>query len=413
MKTNYRIIRNCVESHFKGITPNYVDDSNTIVLNQKCIRDNRIDYLFARYVSSEQKISDLKFLRLGDLLINSTGQGTAGRCACVDKLPKDKKVVVDSHILVIRCSTSFIAKCISDTLYNNEFLIQSFLEGSSGQSELDRTRLFNLKILLPNDDNDLRNISSLSQNILDLTELNYKINAELETIAKLLYDYWFVQFNFPDKNGKPYKSSGGKMIYNEELRREIPEEWEVKTLCQLTDWSTDSLNPFDTPTKLYKYYSIPIFDKNGTYSEELGGNILSNKFIVKETDVLVSKLNPKTNRVIWAQDEKDQICSTEFVVWRTSNDKIKGFLYITAKCFSFINYCIKSASGTSHSHNRINPEIMMKYPQAYNNDIVLKYGEIINPLIHRYSETTKQNGELTKLRDWLLPMLMSGQVTVK
>ena len=167
-------------------------------------------------------------------------------------------------------------------------------------------------------------------------ELNNRINAELEAMAKTLYDYWFVQFDFPfdfaqgkpTANGKPYKSSGGKMIYNPTLKREIPEGWEATPLSSITNVSNDSLNPADTPEKAFKHFSIPVFDATNTYGVELGGTIGSNKFTVEKTDLLVSKLNPWFNRVVYAMDEEAQICSTEFVVWRSPNAEIKNFLYL-------------------------------------------------------------------------------------
>jgi restriction endonuclease S subunit len=113
-------------------------------------------------------------------------------------------------------------------------------------------------------------------------ELNNKINTELETMAKMLYDYWFVQYDFPDEDGNPYKSSGGKMFWNKDLKKDIPEDWEVKSLADITDLSNESVNPFNYPEKEFKHYSIPNFDKSGTYGIEKGYDIKSNKFVVTQ-----------------------------------------------------------------------------------------------------------------------------------
>ncbi len=243
-------------------------------------------------------------------------------------------------------------------------------------------------------------------------ELNQRINAELESMAKTLYDYWFVQFDFPNEKGKPYKSAGGKMVWNEELKREIPLGWEVKSLADITDVGTEQLNPMDFPNKDFKHYSIPAFDETGTYKIEKGEEIKSNKFSIKDTDVLVSKLNPWFSRVIYSTDDEDLISSTEFVVWRTNNIAIKNYLYMIARDYSFIAYCTQSASGTSNSHKRVNPTVMMKYQIVFNNETAEKFGTILGSTIKMYAKNKVESKILTELRDWLLPMLMNGQIKV-
>lgn len=261
---------------------------------------------------------------------------------------------------------------------------------------------------------DIQNkIASTLSTIDDKIELNNKINDNLEKQAKLLYDYWFVQFEFPNEDGKPYKSSGGKMVYNKQLKREIPEGWEVKELGEITRTNNDSINPEQNPGYKFRYYSIPKFDETGTYEVSIGKDIKSSKFIIEDTDILVSKLNPWFSRVIFALNKSDQICSTEFVVWRTANANIKTFLFSLAKNEHFISYCTQSATGTSNSHKRVNPTIMMKYKFPFDLNLADKYGEIVNSGVNNYTSNQEQNQQLSSLRDWLLPMLMNGQVKVE
>lgn len=252
-------------------------------------------------------------------------------------------------------------------------------------------------------------------------ELNNRINAELEAMAKTLYDYWFVQFDFPfdfaqgkaSEQGKPYKSSGGKTVYNAELKREIPEGWEVKTLAKVTAVNNESVNPMLTPEKEFKHYSIPTYDSTKTYGIEKGIDIRSNKFVVAKSDILVSKLNPWFSRVIYPIKEDDLICSTEFVVWRTSNINIKNYLFMVARGEHFISHCSQSATGTSNSHKRVNPTVMMRYKVPFNSELIQKFGATINSWIKIGINKQIENKQLIELRDWLLPMLMNGQVTVK
>lgn len=251
-------------------------------------------------------------------------------------------------------------------------------------------------------------ISIIDQKI----QINNQINQELEDMAKTLYDYWFVQFDFPDQNGKPYRSSGGKMVYNPELKREIPEGWEVEKLSSLLEIGRETINPMKTPKEEFKYYSIPEYDVSGSFSYELGETIRSNKFIVEKSDLLVSKLNPWFNRVVYNLEE-NAISSTEFIVWKTFNRFEKNFLYQVATSKEFIEYCTRFATGTSNSHKRVSPDIMVGFQIPFKKTYIQKFGEITDSIRTQVLQNNVQNQELTQLRDWLLPMLMNGQVKVE
>ena len=242
--------------------------------------------------------------------------------------------------------------------------------------------------------------------------LNRALNQNLEAMAKQLYDYWFVQFDFPNEEGKPYKSSGGAMVWNEKLKRMIPKEWTNANIYQLAGISKETVNPQVQPNELFKHYSLPEYDKTGTYAEEYGIDIQSAKFAVTNNCILVSKLNPWTSRVICGNIESNQICSTEFVVWNPASMKTKGFLFMLAKSAKFIEYCTQGATGTSHSHRRINPEFMMKFDFPYNSEIAIKFSLLIENIIEQLQNNIAQLKALTKQRDELLPLLMNGQVSV-
>lgn len=244
-------------------------------------------------------------------------------------------------------------------------------------------------------------------------ELNKRINQNLEAMAKQLYDYWFVQFDFPNEEGKPYKSSGGAMVWNEKLKRMIPKEWTNANIYQLASISKETVNPQAQPNELFKHYSLPEYDKTETYAEEYGIDIQSAKFIVTNNCILVSKLNPWTSRVICGNRGSNQICSTEFVVWNPASLKTKGFLFILAKSAKFIEYCTQGATGTSHSHRRINPELMMKFDFPYNSEIAIKFSLLIENIIVHLHNNIAQLKVLTKQRDELLPLLMNGQITIE
>lgn len=415
MKSSYIKIGSCVFQNLKGITPKYVENSNTIVINQKCIRNNFIDFSLAQFVSIQQNISEDKFLRVGDLLVNSTGQGTAGRCAYVDQLPEDKKVVTDSHILILRCNNNIIAKCISEVLYSNESLIQSFLEGSSGQSELDRVRLFNLRFKLPEDENSKQFIAKFSQEIINKLALNTRINAELEAMAKSLYDYWFVQYDFPDGKGKPYKASGGKMVWNVQLKREIPEAWEVD---KIGDRLYTTLG--GTPSTTIKEYW-----EGGTISWLNSGEIASFPIIESElkiteaavknsaTDILPKgSIMLSITRHLRPSVLAIDACANQSVVGIKEKGDIRYFyLYPYLKNEVPRLNAMRSGAQQPHINKEIVDESLIVIPNE-SSSVLKEYNYKVGPLYERIINNALQNQQLTELRDWLLPLLMNGQVTV-
>ena len=284
---------------------------------------------------------------------------------------------------------------------------------SSGvRKNLNSNDIKNYKIYIPESVSFQKSIVRILTSLDNKISVNNQINQELEAMAKTLYDYWFVQFDFPDQNGKPYKSSGGKMVYNPELKREIPEGWGVEKLSSILEIGRETINPMKTPKEEFKYYSIPEYDVSGSFSYELGETIKSNKFLVEKSDLLVSKLNPWFNRVVYNLEES-AISSTEFIVWKTFNRFEKNFLYQVATSEGFIEYCTRFATGTSNSHKRVSPDIMIGFQIPFEKTYIQKFGKIIDSIRTQVLQNNKQNQELTQLRDWLLPMLMNGQVKVE
>lgn len=236
------------------------------------------------------------------------------------------------------------------------------------------------------------------------------INDNLEAMAKQLYDYWFVQFDFPNEEGKPYKSSGGAMVWNEKLKREIPQGWKAVLLKELATTSRNTITPVEN--KMYQHFSIPSYDTCGSYSLDNGADIRSDKFVLQEGQLLVSKLNPWFNRVIWVPKGTNMIGSTEFVVLNPNNETESGYIYSIIKSPKFIAYCSQAATGTSHSQRRVAPDVLMAFKVAYESNIVQKYSSFVEKIQKQQAELLSEIAVLTKQRDELLPLLMNGQATV-
>lgn len=346
-------------------------------------------------------------VRRGDILL--TSEAPAGEVMIWDS---DEKIVLSQRLFCLRVNKRF----------DNRF-IHYYLQSPTGKREVNRTRsgstvagisaeMFDqIQVVHPALDTQ-KKIAAVLSTLDAKIDLNNRINAELEALTKTIYDYWFVQFDFPDGNGRPYKTSGGKMRWNEALKREVPAGWDAQPISALVDVSTATLNPADEPRKWFRHLSIPGFDATGAFWLEEGKSIGSSKFKVETNDLLVSKLNPWFNRVVSDTSYEDFICSTEFVVWRCRDSALHAYLHSIATHPQFIAHCTQSATGTSNSHKRVNPQVMMRHKVPHSSTYAKQLGAMIAPLLMRRTSGLRENRELTHLRDWLLPLLMNGQVRV-
>jgi len=271
-------------------------------------------------------------------------------------------------------------------------------------------------------------LSSLDAKI----ELNNKMNAELEAMGKLIYDYWFVQFDFPDVNGKPYKSSGGKMIYNEELKREIPDSWAVNLLA---DWfDTDKTGDWGKETEQGNY-TVQVDCIRGADINGLNGKgkvKAPNRFILQKNQhklllpydliIEISGGSPtqSTGRMAFLTPEifdrfsHPMICSN---FCKAISLKNKGYFYNFVYQWNAIydNGILFGWEGkTSGIKNLLFDSFINNHNVCVPPESLAKqFSKVIEPIQQKKQKSLKENSELEKLRDWLLPMLMNGQVTVK
>lgn len=269
---------------------------------------------------------------------------------------------------------------------------------SSGvRNNLNANDIKNYEIRIPESIVEQNNISKVLSILDQKIAINNQINEELEAMAKTLYDYWFVQFDFPDENGKPYKSSGGKMVYNDQLKREIPEGWGVKQLGELAD--------------LYQPQTLSEKDliSNGRYFV-YGANGIIGKY---------NKYNHETPMLAIAcrGNSCGAINITQPFSWITGNAMVvkPKFEYI---CIDYLKYSLlngniyKTISGSAQpqiTRTNLSPLLLLQADET----ILSEYADRINSMFSLRIKNFQQNQELTQLRDWLLPMLMNGQVKVE
>ena len=260
-------------------------------------------------------------------------------------------------------------------------------------------------------------IGKLLKSIDQKIQINNQINKELEAMAKTLYDYWFVQFDFPDQNGKPYKSSGGKMVYNPELKREIPEGWGVEKLGELAQFKNginyEKTSSGSEKVKIINVRNISsstIFINQTDLDEIFLENDKSTNFIVNEGMILITRSGiPGATRLVSELEAKTVYSG--FIIASEVNDLIyKNLIFYYLKN---VEEVLKNQSaGTimkNISQSVLTDMVVSRPPQ----NLLLKFNSIIDNLLEQMKNVQRQNQQLTQLRDWLLPMLMNGQVKVE
>jgi len=264
------------------------------------------------------------------------------------------------------------------------------------------------EVRIPNYSKEIQNAIIGVLSVIDKKiELNNRINDELEAMAKTLYDYWFVQFDFPDANGKPYKTSGGKMVYNPTLKRKIPEEWNDKTLSQIANITMgqspegSSYNEEGLGTIFYQGstdfgWLFPLTRQYTTAPSRMA----------KKGDILLSVRAPVGDMNIANTD----CCIGRGLAALNSKTGSDGFLFYVMKYFKQI-FDRRNSEGTTFGSITKNDlhSLTLAYPTA---DLLKKYDDVVTNYNKMIFERSLENRELISLRDWLLPMLMNGQVTV-
>ena len=281
------------------------------------------------------------------------------------------------------------------------------LSNGSTRGNINAKTFAECPIILPSREQQdylVRVLSSFEEKI----QINNQINQELEAMAKTLYDYWFVQFDFPDQNGKPYKSSGGKMVYHPELKREIPEGWGVETLSKIAN-ITMGQSP---KGRSYNEVGEGLLFFQG--STDFGWRFpMARQYttepsrMAEEDDILLSVRAPVGTL---------NIADTRCCIGRglaAINSKIGANSYIFnvmqdfKKLFDLRN-SVGTTFGSITKDDLYNLKII--YPP---NELLMNFDQLVKSFDREIKNRSRQNQELTQLRDWLLPMLMNGQVKVE
>lgn len=357
-----------------------------------------------RYVSTaSKKITELglnnsntKMLEKGDLIISA--RGTVGAIAQLTK-----PMAFNQSCFGLRGKKN---KLETDYLYYwLKNYVDILLNKSQGSvfNTINLSTFDDIKIDLPNIENQ-RSISNFLTSLDNKIQINNQINQELESMAKTLYDYWFVQFDFPDQNGKPYKSSGGKMVYHPELKREIPEGWGVEKLGDITICHDSKRVPLSSNDRELVKGKIPYYGATGIM-DYVNDYIFDGDYVLMAEDgsVMTEKGTPILQRI----SGKNWVNNHAHVLEPVKNHSCK-LLMMLLKDVSVMK--IKTGS----IQMKINQENMNKIVvPAIPLELLFDINQKLEVIDKQQLNLIEENKQLTQLRDWLLPMLMNGQVKVE
>ena len=332
----------------------------------------------------------------GDLIVAMTEQaeGLLGSTALV---PVDNIYLHNQRVGLVTFDIKKVDKIFLYYLFRINS-VRKQIRGSASGSKVKHTapeRIYDVKINLPH--------ISIQKKIADVLsaldskiDLNNRINSELESMAKTLYDYWFVQFDFPDKNSKPYKSSGGRMVWNAELKREIPVGWDSITINQILAKENTTIK-IQTSEILLRG-SIPVIDQSSDY-------------IAGYTNVIEAKIQAGIPRIIFGDHTRIlKLINFDFArgadgtqIMISNNTRMPQFLfYHTLLKIDLSSYGYARHFKFLKDFKIVLPDV--KIAKTFN-DFVFNFYELIKHNIF-------ENHKLSSLREWLLPMLMNGQVKV-
>lgn len=369
--------------------------------------------------------------KVGDVLISAAG--TIGKTVIFDGQPS---YFQDSNIVWIENDETIVTNSFLYYFYQTSPWVST---NGSTIKRLYNDNLRSIKISYPKLENQ-KQIAKVLSDLDAKIEVNNRINQQLEAMAKTLYDYWFVQFDFPTTNvsssavendsttsnkepvstaldmtkAKPYKSSGGKMVYNEELKREIPDGWESGNIfecAQLLTGGTPKKNnssywngriPFYTPVDA----SNQIFSTETiSYTNQLGIDNSSARILPKGTTIITARGSVGKLNLTGIEMAMNQSCYAFFPLENYSSE------YVYFKSKEVINY-LKVKSSGSVFKSIVTNDIKYSYSVIAPSKIVNQFSKIVKPIFENVLKNQKENQKLMELRDWLLPMLMNGQVQV-
>lgn len=327
----------------------------------------------------------------GDLIVAMTEQA-AGLLGSTAIVPEDNRYLHNQRIGLISCNEC-LNKDFAYYLFMTQTVRQQISRSASGTKvkHTSPEKIYEVQVYIPKIQTQ-RNIAKILTTLDQKIQINNQINQELEAMAKTLYDYWFVQFDFPDQNGKPYKSSGGKMVYHPELKREIPEGWGVEKLSHFLTIKNG---------KDHKHLQDGEFAVYGS-----GGIMRTVTDYLYSGESILFPRKGTLNNVMYVNEKFWTVDTMFYSEVNKNNSALYVFYSVKDIDFNKLN----TGTGVPSMTSSILYDLSIIVPEE---NILEKFNTVVKQNYETIKLNYIQNQELTLLRDWLLPMLMNGQVKVE
>ena len=311
-----------------------------------------------------------------------------------------ENVILGYHCALITPDESKVSGKYLNAFMNSPYIHKYFANSASGSGQryaLSSEFLESMPLLLPSLEKQ-KHIGELFSDIDRKISLNRAINKNLEALAKQIYDYWFVQFDFPDENGRPYKSSGGKMVWNEKLKREIPETWNVKPLFEAADVQYGF--PFSTELFTEEITNIPVVRIR---------DILDEKYHLHECDVIIG-MDGNFHMNFW--HDNDAYLNQRCVRIRPIENSVISSTQIYYDLKPYIKAKEANIQGSTVGHLS-DKDLKGLYLLSPITNKYFQPRKVLDNLLSMEIHNRQQMLSLKKERDELLPLLMNGQVTIE
>lgn len=390
----------------------YVEQGIPVVMPQD-IDNRKVNYASINYVSNEDAIRLERYKTIiNDILY--ARRGDVEKHAFIKE--KDNGVLCGTGCLRVRITTSEVEPEFISFFLNREETRKWLVTHAVGTNmpNLNTDILSDVPIAYPLLE-EQRRIVQVLNSLDEKIALNSAVNDNLEQQAKLLYDYWFTQFDFPDENGEPYRSSGGKMVWNEQLKRTIPDGWTTNPLSDIFTFKSGysfSSDLYEVSGK-YKLLTIKNVQNNGinlnvdNYINVLPDNV-PDYCLLKAQDILMS-LTGNVGRVgIMYAD--NCLLNQRVALAEPVNINQRVFVYFLLKSDIIHKQYEMIANGSSQQN--LSPIEAEKVIIAYNPEVATKFSTLCNEYLNTIVSNLAENQELINIRDWLLPILMNGQATI-
>ena len=390
-------------------SPKYVDEGYPMI-RVKDLSKGYLKFDSPAYVTKDvyEEFNKKHKPQKGDIIFSRVGSyGIVSLVNCDTDFCLGQNTVILTHFKKDKVDNIFLYYLLTSNIVFEQ--IEKFVTGST-QKTISMKSIKSIECPLPIVKKQ-KAIADILSSLDDKIELNHQMNKTLEEMAQALFKRWFVDFEFPNEEGQPYKSSGGEMVESEV--RMIPKGWDIATLDNICSLMTKSVKPFENPEVLYEHFSLPACDEGKLPVMEFGNQISSNKYMINNSCILISKLNPATKRIWDPVCKENSICSTEFMVYQPKNSGIKPFCYELINSDRFTEYLLCNVTGSTGSRQRVQPKLTLKYPFVISNSyLVEEFSSLVKPMHDKIKVNIEENRILKKTRDTLLPKLMSGEIRV-